>query len=354
MLCLAVLFLRFLMLGFSKDLGIDLGTANVLIYQRGRGIVLREPSVAAINKSTREPRAVGEEARQMLGRTPTSIEAVQPIKDGVIADFTVTRQMLELFFQKVLGRRFLFKPRVIICVPSNVTKVEQRAVLDAARAAGAKEAYPIEEPMAAAIGAGLHINEPEGNMVVDIGGGTTDVAVMALGGIVVSESARVGGIKMDEAIARHIKREHNILVGETTAEEVKIAIGSARPLDDELIVAVNGRDIRNGLPRTIELSSEEIRTAIQETVHQVVARVRSVLEQTPPELASDIITRGIWLTGGGAQLRGISDLIANDTGIPVHVADDPLSCVAIGTGRALDQIDLLSETHFAFAGVGAR
>ncbi len=352
MLCLAAITTT--MFGLSKDLGIDLGTANVLIYQRGRGIVLREPSVAAINKRTREPWAVGEEARQMLGRTPTSIEAVHPIKDGVIADFTVTRQMLEQFFQKVLGRRFLFKPRVIICVPSNVTKVEQRAVLDAARAAGAKEAYPIEEPMAAAIGAGLHINEPEGNMVVDIGGGTTDVAVMALGGIVISESARVGGIKMDEAIARHIKREHNLIIGETTAEEVKIAIGSARPLDDELIVAVKGRDMVNGLPCTVELTSEEVRAAMMEPIHQIVARIRGVLEQTPPELSSDIISRGIWLTGGCAQLRGLDVLIANDTGIPVHVAEDPLSCVAIGTGRALDQIDLLSETHFAFAGVGSR
>jgi rod shape-determining protein MreB and related proteins len=342
------------MFGLSKDLGIDLGTANVLIYQRGRGIVLREPSVAAINKQTREIKAAGEEARLMLGRTPNSIEAVQPIKDGVIADFTITKKMLHYFFQQVLGNRFLFKPRVIICVPSNVTKVEQRAVLDAARDAGAKEAYPIEEPMAAAIGAGLQIHEPEGSMVVDIGGGTTDVAVMALGGIVVSESARMGGQKMDEAIARHIKREHNLIVGETTAEEVKIAIGSAATLEDELLVEVKGRDMLNGLPRTVELSSEEIRAAIAEPVHQIIARVRSVLEQTPPELSADIVSRGIWLTGGGAQLRGIDRLIERDTGIPVHIAENPLSCVAIGTGKALDQIDLLAETHFAFAGVGVR
>lgn len=342
------------MFGFNKDLGIDLGTSNILIYQRGRGIVLREPSVAAINKQTREIKATGEAARQMLGRTPTSIEAVQPIQDGVIANFTVTQQMLTICFRQVLGNHFLFKPRVIICVPSNVTKVEQRAVLDAARAAGAKEAYPIEEPMAAAIGAGLPIHEPEGNMVVDIGGGTTDVAVMSLGGIVVSESARVGGIKMDEAIARHIKREHNLIIGETTAEQVKIAVGSAMQLGDELIVEVKGRDMINGLPRTVELTSEEVRAALADTVNQIIIRVRSVLEHTPPELSSDIITSGIVLTGGTAQLRGLDQLIAAHTGIPVHVADDPLSCVAIGTGKALDQIDMLSETHFAFAGVGSR
>ena len=342
------------MFGLSKDIGIDLGTANVLIYQRGRGIVLREPSVAAISKSTKELKAAGEDARQMLGREPNSIEVVRPVRDGVIANFTVTQQMLTYFLKRVLGGRFLFKPRVIICVPSGVTGVERRAVLDAARAAGAKEAYPIEEPMAAAIGAGLNISDPEGNMVVDIGGGTTDVAVISLGGIVVSESARMGGNKLDEAIARHIRREHNLIIGETTAEEVKVAIGSATPLEEELYMEVKGRDMINGLPRTIDLTSEEVRKALTEPVNQIVVRVRSVLEQTPPELSADIVSHGIWLTGGGAMLRGMDRLIAENTGIPVHVAEEPLSCVAVGTGKALDQIELLSETHFAFAGIGMR
>lgn len=337
------------MLGFSTDLGIDLGTANVLIYQRGRGIVLREPSVVAVNKHTKILKAAGEEARQMLGRTPGSITAMQPIRDGVIADFTVTEQMLREFIQKVCGRRRLFKPRVIICVPSGITSVERRAVLDAARSAGAKEALPIEEPMAAAIGAGLHISGPEGNMVVDIGGGTTDVAVIALGGIVKSESLRLGGIKLDEAILRFIKREYNLIVGERTAEEIKMEIGSAYPLEEELSMEVKGRDIVDGMPKTIELSSVQIREALAEPVAHIVQRTRSVLEQTPPELAADIVTQGIWLTGGGALLRGLDQLILQETGIPVHIAEDPLSCVAVGTGQALDHIELLTETHFQYA-----
>ncbi len=350
MLCQVACF----MFGLSKDIGIDLGTANVLIYQRGRGIVLREPAVAAINRTTKELKFAGEDARQMLGRETNSIEVVRPIRDGVIANFTVTQQMLAYFVKKVLGNNFLFKPRVIICVPSGVTGVERRAVLEAAHKAGAKEAYPIEEPMAAAIGAGLNIGDPEGNLVVDIGGGTTDVAVICLGGIVVSESARIGGNKMDEAIARHIKREHNLIVGETTSEEVKITIGSAARLDEELYLEVKGRDMINGLPRTIELTSEEVRLALTEPINQIIARVRLVLEQTPPELSADIIAQGIWLTGGGALLRGIDRLIAENTGIPVHIAEDPLSCVAIGTGKALDQIEMLAETHFAFAGRKSR
>ncbi len=338
------------MLGFSRDIGIDLGTANVLVYQRGRGIVLREPAVVAINKSTREPKYFGEEARQILGRAPTSIIAIQPIREGVIADFTVTEQMLRHFMQKVLGKRVMFKPRVIVCVPSGVTSVERRAVLDAARSAGAKEAYPIEEPMAAAIGLGLNISDPEGNMVVDIGGGTSDIAVISLGGIVRSDSVRVGGNKFDDAIARWVKREHNLIIGDRTAEEIKMAIGSAFPMEEELTMEVKGRDMVDGLPKTITLSSGEIREALAEPVHQIVMRTRSVLEQTPPEISSDIVSHGIWLTGGGALLRGLDQLISKDTGIPVHVAEDPLSCVAIGTGKALDQIEMLSETHFDYAG----
>lgn len=341
------------MFGFARDIGIDLGTANVLVYQRGRGIVLREPSVVAINKNTRELKAAGEEARQMLGRTPGSIIAIQPMRDGVIADYTVTEQMLRYFIKKVVGPRTLFKPRVIICVPSGVTSVERRAVLDAARSAGAKEAFPIEEPMAAAIGAGLNISDPEGNMVVDIGGGTTDIAVISLGGIVRSDSVRVGGNKLDEAIHRYVKREFNLVIGDRTAEEIKMSIGSAFPLEDELAMEVKGRDMVHGLPKTVSVTSREIRDALSEPVHQIVLRTRSVLEQTPPELAADIVSHGIWLTGGGALLRGLDQLLMQETGIPVHVAEDPLSCVALGTGQALDQIEMLSETHFDYAGMEA-
>jgi rod shape-determining protein MreB len=341
------------MLGFSSDIGIDLGTANVLIYQRGRGIVLREPSVVAVNKSTKELRAAGEEARQMLGRTPGSIIAMQPIREGVIADYTVTEQMLRHFIHKVVGKRMFFKPRVIICVPSGVTSVERRAVLDAARSAGAKEAHPIEEPMAAAIGAGLNISDPEGNMVVDIGGGTTDIAVISLGGIVRSDSVRIGGMKLDEAILRYVKREYNLILGERTAEEIKMEIGSAYALDEELAMEVRGRDMVDGMPKTISLTSMEVRDALAEPVGHIVQRTKSVLEQTPPELSADIVSHGIWLTGGGALLRGLDQLLQRETGIPVHIAEDPLSCVAIGAGRALDHIELLTETHFQYAGLEA-
>lgn len=341
------------MLGLSPDIGIDLGTANVLIYQRGRGIVLREPSVVAVNKSTKDLWAAGEEARQMLGRTPGSIVAMQPIRDGVIADYTVTEKMLRHFIEKVVGKRVFFKPRVIICVPSGVTSVERRAVLDAARSAGAKEVHAIEEPMAAAIGAGLHISGPEGNMVVDIGGGTTDIAVISLGGIVKSDSIRIGGIKLDEAILRYVKREYNLILGERTAEEIKMEIGAVFPLDEELAMEVKGRDMVDGMPKTISLTSIMVREALAEPVGHIVQRVRSVLEQTPPELSSDIVSHGIWLTGGGALLRGLDQLIQKETGIPVHIAEDPLSCVAIGAGRALDHIEMLSETHFQYAGLEA-
>ena len=341
------------MLGFAPDLGIDLGTANVLVYQKGRGIVLREPSVVAVHKHTKELRAAGEEARQMLGRTPTSITAMQPIREGVIADYTVTEQMLREFIHKVVGKRFLFRPRIVVCVPSGVTSVERRAVLDATRAAGAKEVYPIEEPMAAAIGAGLNIGDPEGHMVVDIGGGTSDIAVISLGGIVKSDSVRVGGNKFDEAINRYIKREYNIMIGERTAEAIKVEIGSAYPLEDELAFEVKGRDMVNGMPKDIVLTSPEIREALAEPIQHIVTRCRSVLEQTPPELASDIVNRGICLTGGGALLRGMDQLIQHETGIPVFVSEDPLSCVAIGAGKALDHIDMLTQTHFAYAGLEA-
>lgn len=341
------------MLSLSTDLGIDLGTANVLIYQRGRSIVLREPAVVAVHKYSRELKAAGEEARQMLGRTPEAIVAVQPIRDGVIADFTITEQMLRSFIEKVCGRRWFCKPRVIICVPSGITSVERRAVLDAARSAGAKDAFPIEEPMAAAIGAGLNISGPEGNMVVDIGGGTTDVAVISLGGIVKSDSLRLGGMRLDETILRYVKREYNLIIGERTAEEIKLQIGSAVPLEEELKTEVHGRDIVDGMPKTVELTSEEIRETISESVAHIVERTRSVLEQTPPELSADIVTHGIYLTGGTALLRGLPQLIQEKTGIAARVAEDPLSCVAIGTGRALDHIELLSETHFQYAGLEA-
>lgn len=330
---------------FSPEIGIDLGTANILVYQRGKGIVLREPSVVAIDKSTRKVKAVGEEARLMLGRTPGNIVAIRPMQDGVIAEYSTTREMLRELIGKVCGRRGPFKPRVLICVPAGVTSVEKRAVLQAAEEAGAGVAATIEETMAAAIGAGLPIALPGGNMVVDIGGGTTDIAVISLGGIVVSKSLRVGGNKIDEVIVRHIKNAYNLMVGDRTAEEIKIRIGSAFPLEQELHMEVKGRDLVAGLPKTIDVSSDEIREALAEPISQIVDRVKAVLEQTPPELSSDIIERGIMLTGGGALLRGLDRLLSLATGIPVHVADDPLSCVAIGTGRALEEFDAIRDSH---------
>jgi len=322
------------MFGMSAGLGIDLGTSNILVYVRGRGIVLREPSVVAVANG--EILAVGEEARQMLGRTPGNISAVQPLREGVIADFTVTQKMLRYLLDKVCGRRRLFKPQVVVCIPSGATGVEKRAVLEAAVMAGAKRALPIEEPMAAAIGASLDIIGPGGNLVVDIGGGTTDIAVIALGGIVLSDSVRIGGHAMDEAIARHIKRSYNLMVGERTAEEIKLHIGSAAPLEPELRMTIRGRDQVAGLPKTVEIGSEEVREALAEPVAAIVARVKQVLEQTPPELAGDVIERGITLTGGGALLRGIDRLLAEETEVPLRVAEDPLSCVAVGTGQYLE------------------
>ncbi|WP_395088800.1 rod shape-determining protein [Armatimonas sp.] len=328
-----------------QEIGIDLGTANILVYQRGKGIVLREPSVVAIDKTTRKVKAVGEEARLMLGRTPGNIIAIRPMQDGVIADYSTTREMLRALISKVVGRRGPFKPRVLVCVPAGVTSVEKRAVLQATEEAGAGVAATIEETMAAAIGAGLPIALPGGNMVVDIGGGTTDIAVISLGGIVVSKSLRVGGNKIDEVIIRHIKNSYNLMIGDRTAEDIKIRVGSAFPLEQELRMEVKGRDLVAGLPKTVEVTSDEIREALAEPISQIVDRVKAVLEQTPPELSSDIIERGMMLTGGGALLRGLDRLLALATGIPVHVADDPLSCVAIGTGRALEEFDAIRSSQ---------
>ncbi|HIE09662.1 MAG TPA: rod shape-determining protein [Armatimonadetes bacterium] len=327
---------------FGLDLGIDLGTSTCLVYVKGRGIVLCEPSVVAMSRETNQVLAVGEEARMMLGRTPGNIVAIRPMRDGVIADYTITKAMLKHFIHRACGRR-IFKPQVVVCVPSGATSVERRAVVEAALEAGARRAFPIEEPMAAAIGAGLPIAGPQGNMVVDIGGGTTDIAIISLGGIVISDSVRVGGIRMDEAIMQYVRREHNLLIGERTAEEVKIRIGSAYPMEPEMQMEVKGRDLVTGLPRTIVVTSEEVRKALQEPVRAIVEKVKDVLEQTPPELAADIVERGIVLTGGGALLRGMDRLLQEETGIPVHVAEDPISCVAVGAGRALEEIDALKR-----------
>jgi len=323
------------------DIGIDLGTANVLVYVRGKGIVLREPSVVAKDVNTGKVLAVGEEARLMLGRTPGHIQAIRPLRDGVIADFEVTEAMLSYFIKKVMKDRsfwstlFKPKPNVAICVPAEITSVEERAVKDAAKLAGARTVDIVEEPMAAAIGAGLPIDGPSGSMVVDIGGGTTDVAVISLGGVVVSQSLRVAGNKLDEAIVRYIRRVYNLMIGERTAEEIKIKLGSAFKLEQELAMEIRGRDLINGLPKTVKVTSEEIREALSEPISAIVEAVKAVLEKTPPELAADIIDRGIILTGGGALLRGLDKLLSEVTGVPAIVADDPLSCVAIGTGQRI-------------------
>lgn len=333
------------MFGITPEIGIDLGTANIIVFKRGKGIVLREPSVVAISLTNKKILAVGEEARLMIGRTPGSITAIRPLSDGVIADYTTTQKMLEYILGKVCGRRRLLKPRVLVSVPSGVTNVERRAVIQASREAGAGEAFTIEEPMAAAIGAGLPISTPGGNMVVDIGGGTSDIAVISLDGIVVSSSLRVAGNKIDEVITRHIRSAYNLMIGDRTAEEIKIKIGSAYPLETELRMEVRGRDLVAGLPKTVEVTSEEVRTAITEPVSLIVEKVKNTLEQTPPELSSDIIERGIMLTGGGALLRGIDRLLSLETNIPIHVAEDPLTCVALGTGRALEEMPAIRESQ---------
>lgn len=328
---------------FSRDMGIDLGTANTLVHVKGKGIVLREPSVVAIQRDTGEVLAVGEEAKQMIGRTPGNIVAIRPLKDGVIADFDVTQAMLKYFIRKSIDTKSFIRPRVIVGVPSGVTEVEKRAVIDATIQAGAREAYLIEEPMAAAIGAGLPVHEPTGNMVVDIGGGTTEVAVISLGGIVTSRSIRIGGDEMDEAIIQYIKRTYNLMIGERTAEEIKITIGSAiAPKIDETL-DIRGRDLVTGLPKTLTIKAHEVQRALSEPVAGILEAVKITLEKTPPELASDIMDRGIVMTGGGSLLRGLDELLFKETGMPVHIAEDALSCVAIGTGRALESLDLLKR-----------
>ena len=331
----------------GRDMAVDLGTANTLVYVRGRGTVLNEPSVVAINTKTGAILAVGSEAKRMIGRTPGHILAIRPLKDGVIADFDVTEKMLRYFIQKVHKRRVLAKPRVVVCVPSGITGVEQRAVEEAAIAAGARAAYIIEEPMAAAIGAGLPVHEPAGNMVVDIGGGTTEVAVISLGGIVTALSIRIGGDELDEAIIAHIKKEYSLALGERTAEEIKMAIGSAFPLPDEPNAEIRGRDLVTGLPKTIMVSSEEIRRAIEEPVNAVVDAVKSTLDRTPPELAADIMDKGIVLTGGGALLKGLDERLKHETGMPVHLTENPLSCVVLGSGKCLEEFEALKPMLIA-------
>jgi rod shape-determining protein MreB len=328
---------------FAKQIGIDLGTANVLVYVRGKGIVLQEPSVIAISNTDNTIVAVGTEAREMLGRTPESVSVIRPMRDGVIANFVYTEAMLRHFIEKVCGRLgvSLFRPQVMVCVPAMVTSVEQRAVIDATRNAGAGSAFLIQEPLAAAIGAKIPIHLPSGNMIIDIGGGTTEAAVISLNGIVVAKSVRVAGNRMDDAIASYIKRKYNLMIGERMAEDIKIEIGSALALDDEMSMEVRGRDQVGGLPKTIILKSTEVREAIAEPLVSIVAAARVVLEETPPELASDVMDKGIVLTGGGALLRNIDRLLSQETGVPCYVADNPLACVAIGSGLALERMEVL-------------
>jgi len=334
------------MFGVGQDIGIDLGTATVLVYLRGKGIVLREPSVVALNRDSGQIFAVGEEARRMLGRTPGNIIALRPLRDGVIADYDSTEKMLRYFLQKACGRQGLLRPRVMVCIPSGVTGVEERAVRQAALQAGAKQAEVIEEPLAAALGAGLDIAEPSGSMVVDIGGGTTDIAVLSLGGIVSSSSLRVAGDKIDEAIVRHIRREHNLMIGERSAEELKINIGTAHlSVASSETMDIRGRDLVTGLPKTIRINSKEINIAIQEPLQQIVDGVKEVLEKTPPELSADLVDKGIVMTGGGCLLGGLDILLSEETGIPVHIAEDPISCVALGTGKALTMLPMIKKSN---------
>ncbi len=338
---------------FSNDLAIDLGTATTLTFVKGKGIVSHEPSVVAVQRLPHGGKrilAVGKAAKEMLGRTPGNIQAVRPLKDGVIADFDVTEAMLRYFIGQAHQHRTLVKPRIIICVPVSITDVEKRAVQDSAMAAGAREVYLIEEPMAAAIGAGLPIMEPSGNMIVDIGGGTTEVAVISLSGIVLAKSLRVGGNRLDEAIITYMKREHNLLIGEQTAEQIKVQIGCAHPLEKELTMEVRGRDLVGGIPRSMTITSEEIRAALSEPLSDIIEAVREVLEQTPPELSSDIIAHGVVLTGGGALLRNLDKLLRAETGLPVSVSDNPEYAVVLGTGRALEELRLLKEVTLTRGG----
>ena len=330
------------MFKYGQDIGIDLGTATVIAYAKGRGIVLREPSVVAVDNNTGEVLAVGKEARKMLGRTPGNIVATRPLRDGVISNYTVTEKMLKYFINRVCGK-FIFAPRIMICIPSQVTEVEKKAVIDAASQAGARKVYLIEEPIAAAIGAGIDISKPCGNMVVDIGGGTTDIAVISLGGSVVSTSLKVAGDKFDEAIVKYIKRKHNVAIGERTAEELKINIGCVYPKIQDMEMDIRGRDLTTGLPKTITVRSSEMLEALIETAMQVVDAVHSVLERTPPELAADISDRGIYMTGGGCLIDGLDKLLQDQLGLNVMIAQDAVSCVALGTGKALDNLDALDR-----------
>ncbi|MBA2769881.1 MAG: rod shape-determining protein [Sporichthyaceae bacterium] len=327
----------------GRDMAVDLGTANTLVYVRGKGIVLNEPSVVAINTNTGGILAVGAEAKKMIGRTPGYIVAIRPLKDGVIADFDTTERMLRYFIQKVHRRRHLAKPRIVVCVPSGITGVEQRAVKDAGYAAGARKVYIIEEPMAAAIGAGLPVHEPTGNMVVDIGGGTTEVAVISLGGIVTSQSIRTGGDELDAAIITYVKKEYSLMLGERTAEEIKMAIGSAFPSPDEPHAEIRGRDLVSGLPKTIVVSAEEIRKAIEEPVNSIVDAVKTTLDKCPPELSGDIMDRGIVITGGGALLKGLDERLRHETGMPIHITDRPLDSVAMGSGKCVEEFEALQQ-----------
>ena len=327
----------------TKDMGIDLGTANTLVYIKGQGIVVREPSVVAIRDDSKDVLAVGEEAKRMIGRTPGNIVAIRPMKDGVIADFDITQSMLSYFIQKAAAKKGVVSPRIAICVPFGVTEVEKRAIEEAARNAGAKDAFLIEEPMAAAIGAGLRIEEPEGNMVVDIGGGTSEIAIISLGGIVTAKSIRLGGDELDEAIVNYVKKEYSLMIGERTAEDVKIKIGSAYKEGDEIEMEIRGRDLISGLPKTMQISSSEVRDALRDPVNSIVDGIKSTLEKTPPELASDIMENGIMLTGGGALLKGLDKLVKEETGMPVKIAENPLHCVAIGTGKSVEDQEIFEK-----------
>src|SRR5512144_190753 len=328
---------------FSSDLAIDLGTANTLVFAKGKGIVVNEPSIVAINKNNGEVEAVGKEAKDMLGRTPGNIVAIRPMKDGVIADFTVTEKMLTYFIQKAHSRKVLVHPRIVIGVPSGITQVEKRAVQDSAYRAKASEAHLVEQAMAAAIGAGLPVTEPSGNMIVDIGGGTTEIAVISLSGVVHARSDKVAGNEMDEAIIQYIKRKYNLLIGERTAEQVKMDIGSAFPLDEEMTMEIKGRDLVEGVPKTLVVSDEEIREALSETVATIVEAVRVALERTPPELSADIMDKGIIIAGGGSMLKNLDKRLREETGLPVTLAEDPLACVALGTGQMLTDFNLLRK-----------
>ncbi len=325
----------------SMDIGIDLGTANILVFVKGKGVVLKEPSVVAIDKVRNKVLAVGDDAREMLGRAPGSIVAIRPLKEGVIANYTVTQKLLSYVIDKVAGKSVFFKPRVMTCVPIGITSVEKRAVMEATTQGGASKTYLIEEPLAAALGAGIDISVPRGNMVVDIGGGTTDIAVLSLGGIVVSSSIRIGGDHFDEAIVRHVKKVHNVLIGERTAEEIKMQVATVSPNGRQETISVRGRDMVTGLPTTFSVTSEDCRTALDDATASLIATVRSVLEKCPPELAADIVDNGIYLTGGGALLDGLAEVMQKETGITTHIADDPLECVALGTGKALENLDKL-------------